>query len=419
VRYRVLAAVCLLALVAYVLRVGFAHAGTSLRKDLGLDQTQLADAMAVFLIAYGLFEIPWGLLGDRLGARHLLAVATLGWSALTAATVLLSATGSGWAFAALLLLRFAFGALQAGVFPLISRLLADWMPLRERGTAQGFVWTTSRAGGFLAPLLAASLVEWRGWGTALVGLSLFGLAWCALVWPWLRNTPEEAPGVSAAELELITSGRGPPALHGALPRLLRSRSVAFLCLMYAFGGFTATFFITLLPDYLDSQRGLGPEQVKWLSALPLGCGVVACLTGGWVSDWLILKTGDRKRGRRTGGVLGLSLAGFALLATIWVEDVWALGALLCAGFFFFDFTMGPAWAAAADIGERYAGTVGGAMNMVGNFGAAAGAKVAGELFGKDFFGVAGSDLVFVLFAVSLWLGALSWLGVDVTRGLKP
>ena len=305
------------------------------------------------------------------------------------------------------------------MFPLISRLLTDWMPLRERGTAQGFVWTTSRAGGFLAPLLAGPLVASRGWGAALATLSLLGLLWCVLVWPWLRNSPEEARSVSSAERDLIASGRGPPALHGALPRLLRSRSVAFLCLMYAFGGFTATFFITLLPDYLRSQRGLGPEQVKWLSALPLGCGVAACLGGGWASDWLIRRTGDRRRGRRAVGILGLSLAGFALLATIWVEDVSTLGALLCAGFFFFDFTMGPAWAAAADIGERYAGTVGGAMNMVGNFGAAAGAKVAGELFGKSVLGVAGNDLVFVLFAVSLWLGALSWLGVDVTRRLKP
>jgi hypothetical protein len=111
-----------------------------------------------------------------------------------------------------------------------------------------------------------------------------------------------------------------------------------------------------------------------------------------------------------------------------VDNVWALGALLSATFFFNDLAMGPAWAACADIGERYAGTLGGAMNMIGNIGGACGALVAGELFGRDFVlpiravtgafadvPLVGNELVFVVFACSFWLGALCWLGVDVTK----
>jgi MFS family permease len=162
---------------------------------------------------------------------------------------------------------------------------------------------------------------------------------------------------------------------------------------------------------------LSEEEAKWLSSVPLACGIVACVAGGLLSDWIVRRTGNRKWGRRWHGLVGYGCAGLAILSTIWVRDVWALGALLSAAFFFFDLTMGPAWAACADIGERHAGTVGGAMNMIGNFGAAAGAKMAGYLFGKEIGGFAGNEIVFVLFACSFWLGALSWLRVDVTEPL--
>jgi hypothetical protein len=88
--------------------------------------------------------------------------------------------------------------------------------------------------------------------------------------------------------------------------------------------------------------------------------------------------------------------------------------------------MGPAWACCADIGGRYAGTLGGTMNMVGNFGAALMAVVVGYLFGQVFtvrlggaaYVFVGNTLVFVIFACSFWLAALCWLGVNVERPLE-
>src|SRR5436853_564841 len=66
----------------------------------------------------------------------------------------------GWlAFAALAVLRFLFGMFQAGGFPGLARVIADWIPAPQRGFAQGTVWTFSRLGGFLAPLLVVWLVK--------------------------------------------------------------------------------------------------------------------------------------------------------------------------------------------------------------------------------------------------------------------
>jgi MFS family permease len=159
-------------------------------------------------------------------------------------------------------------------------------------------------------------------------------------------------------------------------------------------------------------RGLDDNATKWLTSLPFACGIVACLLGGMLSDVIMRRTGDLKWGRRIMGALGLGIAGIALLATVWVEPTWALAVLLCLTFFGNDLSMGPAWAAAADIGEEHTGALSGAMNMLGSFMAALGAVVSGYLFTLGHL-----TAPFVLYAGSYGLGVLCWLRVDVTEPL--
>src|SRR2546423_7308167 len=138
VRYLVLAAACSLAVLTYVQRQGFVASTPYIKRDLGLNDEQMGYLAAVWLIAYGAFQVPGGLLGDRLGARHLLTLLVLGWS-LTAGAVALTAAlpPGGWLpFACLVVLRFLFGMLQAGGFPGLARVIADWMPAQQRGFAQ-------------------------------------------------------------------------------------------------------------------------------------------------------------------------------------------------------------------------------------------------------------------------------------------
>ena len=73
----------------------------------------------------------------------------------------------------LLALRFLFGMFQAGTFPLLSRLMADWMPTTERGSAQGFIWMCSRAGGVLAPMVMVWLFHRLGnWRSPLAWIPM-------------------------------------------------------------------------------------------------------------------------------------------------------------------------------------------------------------------------------------------------------
>jgi ACS family glucarate transporter-like MFS transporter len=419
VRYHVLAAGCTLAVLTYVLRQSFTFGLTWIRRDFfpGGDE-EAANLGAAFLVAYGIFQVPGGLLGDRFGGRSLLTILVLFSSLLTGAVAVsvLLPRALDTPFYFLLVLRFLFGMFQAGIFPAWARVVADWMPVQERATAQGTVWTFSRLGGVVSSFVFLGLFQLFGtWTTPFWCLAGLGFMWCALFWPWFRNRPEEMQQVNAAERDLIASGRSrATAPAGPVPwgRMLTSPSVWGLCLMYGGVGFAGNFVTALLPDYLQSHRHLSPETAASIFALTFASGLVACAFGGFLSDWIIRRTGNRKWGRRIIGAIGLVFAAIAYAAVPWATEAWVLGLLFCTSFFFNDVIMGPAWASCADIGERYAGTLSGAMNMVGAFAGAAGMRVAGFLLKSE-----NDILLFAVFGCSYFLAALSWLLVDVTKPL--
>jgi sugar phosphate permease len=429
VRYLVLAAGCGLGLLTYIQRQGFVRAMPEVQKTLRFDAEQMGFLSSIWLVAYGIFQVPCGLLGDRIGARSLLTVLVLGWSLLTAATaaVALLPAGIGSTFAVLIFVRFLFGMFQAGGFPVWARVVADWVPLPERGSAQGTVWMLSRAGGAIAPFLFLWLFRFFGtWSMPLIVLGAVGLIWCAAFWPWFRNRPEEMPQVNDAERQLIAMGRvvretsSLPDVKRLMAhaepipwaRMLQSKSAWGLCLMYGFVGFAGNFTTNLLPVYLDNNRHLTQETTTTLTSLPLAFGIVSCALGGLLSDWIIRRWGNRKWGRRANGGLGLIVAGMTILGVPWAEPVWLLGLLLSVSFFCNDLNMGPAWAAAADVGGRYAGTISGAMNMTGQLFGAVGMAFAGIMLHHDQI-----ELLFLVFAGSYSVAALCWLAVDVTKPL--
>ena len=74
VRYQVLAVACVLAVLTYINRLGFNVGAPEIKRDLGLNDQDMGYLASAFLIAYGLFQMPGGFLGDRLGGRHVLTV---------------------------------------------------------------------------------------------------------------------------------------------------------------------------------------------------------------------------------------------------------------------------------------------------------------------------------------------------------
>src|SRR5260370_32528030 len=157
VRGRVLAFAFLLAVVTYLDRICISAAAPFIMEDLHLSVLQMSAVFSAFTLAYSLFEIPSGWLGDVKGPRRVLTRIVLWWSAFT------MMTGAARGFQSLLTIRFFFGAGEAGAFPNIARSFSRWFPRVERGRANGVMFLGSRMGGMLSAPIALLLVARWGW----------------------------------------------------------------------------------------------------------------------------------------------------------------------------------------------------------------------------------------------------------------
>ena len=156
-RYRILLLCFCLSLITYLDRACISVAGPFIVSELGLSQLQMGVIYGTFALAYGLFEIPMGWYGDRVGQRRVLTRIAACWSFCTVLT------GLAWNYSSMLVARFVFGATEAGAFPNMSRGLARWFPPQSRAFTNGVVWMGARMGGALAPPLTALLISAVGW----------------------------------------------------------------------------------------------------------------------------------------------------------------------------------------------------------------------------------------------------------------
>jgi ACS family glucarate transporter-like MFS transporter len=409
VRLRVLAFAVALAGVTYLDRVCIAHADVTaaIRRELSLSKEQMGFVFSAFTLAYALFEIPTGAWGDRVGTRRVLSRIVLWWSAFTMLTAL------AWNYVSLLLIRFLFGAGEAGAFPNAARTMSRWFPATERGTAQGVFFAGAHLAGGLTPIIVTMLLAVLPWRGIFVAFGLVGLVWATLWFRWFRDEPADHPSVNAAERAYIEAGRAPASSHRmdrrALRRVLSDRSLIALSAMYFTQAYGFYFNLTWLPTYL-ADRGLTAARIGvWaavLAGLPLILSAVADLVGGVTTDRLV-RTRGLRFGRCSVGVMSLLVAGVALIAGATAENA-VLAALLIALAGAADsFLLGAAWGACQDIGGSHAGLVAGCMNTAGQVGA-----ILSPIILPRF----ADPMVPLCIAGGLYLfGALCWFFVDPSR----
>lgn len=417
-RYGVLGFLCSLSFVLYIDRACIGKAVIPIQIDLGLNDAQMGYALSAFVLAYGLFEIPTGRFGDRFGSRGVLARIVIWWSLFTALT------GAATSLAVLVLVRFLFGAGEAGAYPNAARVIARWFPLSERGTAQGLMLTSAQLGAALAPPVAQLLIESVGWRLSFVVFGLLGVAWAVSFYGWFRDEPSEHQGVNAAEHALIEHGRPPAARdvpHPPIPwrSILTSRNIWLLGLLQTCSSALYYMFISWYPTYLQKGRDTSPREAAWLSAFVLAGAGVGCLASGYVNDRLARATRFHPARYRVYGFLGTALAALALLLSVRAESAIAtsaLAALACVGTMSQQATF---WAVTTEISGRHLGVVFGLMNSLGVPGAAASTLFLGQFVehmrSEGYVGRAQWDPTFYIYSGVLFLGACCWLLVDARR----
>src|SRR5258708_35035499 len=83
-RYWVVVCALWLAVLSYIDRVALSQAAPRVQRDLGLTDQDMGHIFGAFGLAYALFEIPGGFLGDWLGPKKVLIRIVLWWSFFTA-----------------------------------------------------------------------------------------------------------------------------------------------------------------------------------------------------------------------------------------------------------------------------------------------------------------------------------------------
>jgi len=410
VRYRMLLMCFCLSLITYLDRVCISVAGPFIIAELGLSKLEMGMIYGAFALAYGLFEIPMGWYGDRVGQRRVLTRIVACWSFCTVLT------GLAWSYSSMLVARFVFGATEAGAFPNLSRGLARWFPQKSRALASGVLWMGARLGGALAPPLTALLISAVGWRFTFAVFGMVGLFWCLFFWRHYHDSPGEHPRVNAKELEYIGGHSIQQNADTVVPwrRLLLSRNLwALFCTYFSFAyGFY--FFLTWLPTYLRQEHGLTLERSAFYAAMPLGAGAVACVCGGALSDWLYRVTGNLKWSRRLIGMGGSVVASAGFASVVFANDPFTAVCCFAVAQAAHDLTLPVAWASCVDIGGKHGGITGGFMNMASSLAALISSISAGwlvEVFSSF-------NLVFVVAASFNFLGALMWLRVDPTQSFS-
>jgi len=414
-RHRVLILLFFLSIITYLDRVCISVAGPEMQRDLDISPEWWGWVVGVFAISYAAFEIPSGALGDRIGARKVLARIVIWWSGFTAAT------GAANSLAMLLPIRFLFGAGEAGAYPNTSGSISKWFTVQERARAHGIVWMASRIGGALTPVLVVPIQTAFGWRAGFFLFGFIGLIWAAIwIW-WYRDRPSEKPGVTPEEIAEI----GAPAskTHHPLPwgQAFRSRNLWAIMAMYFTYCWGSFFFLSWLHTYLVKGRGFTMQGLMF-STLPFILGAMANLSGGWASDRLVQKFG-LKTGRRAVAMLGLGSAAIFTVATILSPDKYVALIFLALSYAGSDFMLPSAWAVCLDIGKKYAGAVTGTMNTAGQIGS----FLSSVAFG--YFVKAGLErgmtpldaynLPLIPMAVMLAASTLLWLKIDPSKELIP
>ena len=410
-RHWVIVFAVVLSIITYIDRVSISFAGPTMREDLGLSSEQFGWVLAAFAWAYALFEIPGGWLGDKMGARKVLTRIVLWWSFFTAAT--------GWAmnFTYLIVVRALFGAGEAGAFPNITKAFSTWLPAPEKSRAQGIVWMSARWGGAFTPLLMAALFRVIDWRTAFQIFAALGVVWTAVFYFWYRDNPKDHKSVNAEELAIIGDSVKMADDHGSVPwgRFASSRSIWLLWIQYFMLSYGWYFYITWFPTYLK-------EALKYdlkaggalLSGMPLFLGGIGCLVSGFLTPKLAAWMGDSRKARKYMAVTGMTMAGILLLVAMQLKEPLVIVGVIAMASFFNDIVMPPAWNTCMDVGGKFAGTLSGSMNMMGNFAGGVAPVVIGYVLtatGNDF------TMTFYISAAAYFIGALCWLGIDSTRPL--
>lgn len=320
-RWWIITLICLATVINYIDRTAFGVMWPEMGKDLGMDESDYAVMLNVFMITYALGKFLSGKLYDIIGTRMGFTVSIVVWSVAS----IFHAFARG--LFSLTLFRALLGLGEAGNWPGAVKSNGEWFPVKQRAIAQGIFNAGASLGSVVAPVLIAYLYGHFGWRTTFIIIGAVGLLW---VIPWLfinKTTPESHPWITDEERNLIMNSRI-EAIKSTENKKEKGLSVAqILKHKESWGVLASRFFIEpiwwlfvgWMPLYLNSEFGFSIEEIGatiWISYLG---GMAGSIIGGWYSGKL-METKTVDAARKITITIGGSLIFLGLLGIIFLVN---------------------------------------------------------------------------------------------------
>ena len=321
-RWWIIGLIFIATVINYIDRTAFALLWPEMGKDLGMDNSDYAFMLNIFMITYAASKFLSGRLYDKIGTRIGFTLSILVWSLAAAFHAIARGVIS------LSIVRGLLGLGEAGLWPGTVKNNGEWFPVKQRALAQGIFNSGASIGNVIAPIIIVYLYAQFGWKSTYIILGAVGLIW---ILPWLlinKSKPESHPWITEDEKNMLLNDRiesdnfstnGKKSL--SVIKILSFKEPWGILLCRFFIEPIWWFFAGWMPIYLNSKFDLSIEEIgntMWISYLMAAAGGIL---GGVFTEEVIKRT-STDFGRKASIVLGsfLIIIGFVSIILFVTES---------------------------------------------------------------------------------------------------
>ena len=337
-RWWIIGLIFIATVINYIDRTAFALLWPQMGEDLGMDNSDYALMLNVFMVTYAASKFLSGRLYDKIGTRIGFIASIVVWSVAAA----FHAVARG--VISLSIVRGLLGLGEAGLWPGAVKSNGEWFPVKQRALAQGIFNSGASIGNVIAPVIIVYLYAQFGWKSTYIILGVIGLLW---VIPWYvvnKAKPEDHPWITTEERKLILDdrienniGEDKDVKSLSIQKILSYKQPWGVLLCRFFIEPIWWFFAGWMPIYLNSKFNLSIEEIgntMWISYLMAAAGGIL---GGLFTEAIIKRT-SVDTGRKASIVLGslLIIVGFVGII-LFVNDSNYMTFIYLAGIALFGF----------------------------------------------------------------------------------
>lgn len=292
------------AIINFLDRSSLSVANSTIREEMGLSGTEIGLLLSAFSLAYGIAQLPCGLLLDRKGPRIMLGVGMFVWS------VFQTLSGMIHNFTQFIWVRIGLGIGEAPMNPCGVKVINDWFNIKHRGMPMGVFNAASTIGLAISPPILTAMMLAFGWRGMFITIGVLGIA-LSIGWYMLYRNRQDID-LSAQEQAYLNAGsvsaRREPVNFREWRSLFRNRTMWGMMIGFSGINYTAWLYLAWLPGYLQATYHLDLKSTGLMSAIPFLFGAAGMLSNGFVTDFLVRRGMAPLKSRKICIVAGMLLS---------------------------------------------------------------------------------------------------------------